>query len=530
MGRQSDSRLRGNDEGRRRRSFCLLALVFLLAWPAAATAVPPVAEVEVAVPDAASLQRLTDGGFDIGRVRDGVATVFGDASELARLADQEFDYTVVDWQTGEVRKRDDAYHDYGEVGAALSAFAAAYPGITRLESLGQSVQGRELWALLITDNPDIEEDEPAFKYVSTIHGSEPLGTELCLYLIERLLTDYGINPRITTLVDETAIWIVPLMNPDGYAAESRFNANGRDLNRVFPTYAADFEGTYFDGTPTSVEGREPEVVHVMNWTLANCFTLSANLHTGALVVNYPYDYEPGIPSTVDAPSPDDALFEEIAARYAQENLPMLNSRSFPGGITNGSAWYAITGGMQDWNYRYAGCGEMTLELSDTFSPSAEDLPQYWADNEEAMLVYMEAVHMGARGVVTDLASGAPLWAQVRVAGNAQRAYTDPRVGDYHRLLLPGTYDLEVFAPEHIPFVMRGVTVVDGATARRDVALSDGDLNGSGAVDGADVQQLADALAAGGVAPDVDGGGLHITDLQRVANVALGHAPEPGAFE
>ena len=63
------------------------------------------------------------------------------------------------------------------------------------------MQGRELWAMLITDNPDTEEDEPEFKYVSTMHGDEPVGTENCLQLIERLLSDYGVDTRITDLVD-----------------------------------------------------------------------------------------------------------------------------------------------------------------------------------------------------------------------------------------------------------------------------------------------------------------------------------------
>src|SRR5690606_17944379 len=112
----------------------------------------------------------------------------------------------------------------------------AYPEITRLYSLGTSVEGRELWALLITDNPDVEEDEPEFKYVSTMHGDEPVGTELLLYFIDWLLRDYGRDPRITALVDETAVWIVPCMNPDGLERRRRYNAQGFDLNRAFPEY------------------------------------------------------------------------------------------------------------------------------------------------------------------------------------------------------------------------------------------------------------------------------------------------------
>jgi len=110
------------------------------------------------------------------------------------------------------------YHSYSEMAAMLQDYADAHPGVCRLVNVGNSHQGRGLWALLITDNPDVEEDEPEFKYVSTIHGDEPLGMEMCLYFIDLLLTSYGAatteGQRITALLDETAIWVMPLMNPD----------------------------------------------------------------------------------------------------------------------------------------------------------------------------------------------------------------------------------------------------------------------------------------------------------------------------
>ena len=206
----------------------------------------------------------------------------------------------------------------------------------------------------------------------------------------------------------------------------------------------------------------------MQWSANQSFVLSANFHTGALVVNYPYDND-GLGS-VDSPSPDDALFEYLAATYASHNPPMFASPYFPGGITNGAAWYAIDGGMQDWNYRYLGIDEVTIELSDTKWPAASLLPTLWNDNRESMLSYIEAVHIGARGLVTDAATGAPVYASVGVAGNAQPVFTDPDVGDFHRLLLPGTYDLTFSAPGYVSQTVHGVVVADGVETPVDVAL------------------------------------------------------------
>ena len=182
----------------------------------------------------------------------------------------------------------------------------------------------------------------------------------------------------------------------------------------------------------------------MQWSAAHSFTLSANFHTGSLVVNYPYDND-GRGST-DSPTPDDELFRQLAETYSSHNPPMWNSTEFTHGITNGAAWYDIVGGMQDWNYRYCSDNDVTIELSDTTWPAASQLPSFWNDNRQAMLSYLEAVHAGVRGVVTDQVTGLPLLASIEVAGNDHPVFTDPQAGDYHRMLLPGTYSLTISAP------------------------------------------------------------------------------------
>jgi carboxypeptidase D len=323
--------------------------------------------------------------------------------------------------------------------------------------------------MLITDNPDAEEIEPEFKYVATMHGNEIASLPISIYFIDYLLNNYNAKRRVRRLINRTAVWVVPLMNPDGYIAGTRANANGIDLNRNFPTWPEQFSGTLFDGAPLNTAGREPETQHVMEWTAANSFVLSANFHTGARLVNYPYD-DDDKGSFVDAPSPDDLLFEDISLRYSTPNTPMYTNPVpyFPGGIVNGSLWYEIVGGMQDWNYRYAGCNEVTIELTPQ-SPPASGLPALWNDNRESMFAYAEAVHVGVRGLVRDKLTGEPLYAQIKVQGNPQRVYTDPDVGDYYRMLLPGTYRLRYSAPGYRT-KSRDVTVTDGRAVRVNVRL------------------------------------------------------------
>ena len=168
------------------------------------------------------------------------------------------------------------------------------------------------------------------------------------------------------------------------------------------------------------------------------------------------------------------------------NQPMWNSSQFPGGIINSALWYPVRGEMADWNYRYVSCNEVTIELSKNKRPSASQIPTLWNDNSESMLSFLEAVHIGARGLITDRASGVPLWAEVWVEGNSHPVFTDLDVGDYHRMLLPGTYDLVFHAYGYVPFTVKDITVIDGYAIRVDVQLlpeqASPDFNADGIVD------------------------------------------------
>jgi hypothetical protein len=127
--------------------------------------------------------------------------------------------------------------------------------------------------------------------------------------------------------------------------------------------------------------------------------------------------------------------------------------------------------MQDWNYRYASCNEITIELSNTKKPSASSIPNFWNNNRDSMLSYAEAVHIGVRGIVTDRATGKPVWAEVRVEGNSHPVFTDADVGDYHRMLLPGVYNLTFNAPGYAQKLVENVAVTHGPATRVDIELT-----------------------------------------------------------
>ena len=136
---------------------------------------------------------------------------------------------------------DYVYHDYEDLRTQMAFYAHKYPDITRLYSIGKSVNGRDLWVLEISDNPGSHETlEPEFKYVANMHGNEAVGREMLLLLIKSFCESYGLDERITTLINSTRIHIMPSMNPDGFensregdrnSVRGRENNNGVDLNR-----------------------------------------------------------------------------------------------------------------------------------------------------------------------------------------------------------------------------------------------------------------------------------------------------------
>ncbi len=272
------------------------------------------------------------------------------------------------------------YPTHDQITAKLKAAEAKNPGIIKVFSIGKSVQGRELWMVKISDNVQADETEPEFKYISSMHGDEITGRELTTFLIQEIAEKYGKDAELTELVNNTEIYIMPSMNPDGSMAKRRANSNGSDLNRNFPDIISDRN--------SQMSGREIETQAVMKFQATRKFSLSANFHGGTIVANYPWD------SKYDL-HPFDELVKELSTAYSDLNPEMRNSDEFPGGITNGAAWYVVRGGMQDWSYFWHNDLQITLEVSHIKYPDYQDIPGFYKSNRDSMVEFMKRTHQGA---------------------------------------------------------------------------------------------------------------------------------------
>jgi carboxypeptidase D len=364
------------------------------------------------------------------------------------------------------------YPTHPQIGALLANLAASYPDICRTVSWGQSVQGRELWGVVISADVNNTAAEPEVRLSSSMHGDEVVGMVLLLNLAHHLAQNYG-QPgyaAVTSLLDNTEIHLLPLHNPDGYVAGTRRNANGVDLNRNY-------------ALPTGSDPvQELENLNYMAYAEAHHFVLGGNGHGGALVVNYPWDH-------TDTLAPDDAAFIQLSLAYSTTNLPMYNSLSFSQGITNGADWYRVDGGLQDWAYDQTGSFDVTIEQSNIKWPAASTLTGFWNDNRASLLNFIAASHYGIHGVVTDSLGGGPLSAVVDVSGGVRPVSTDPAHGDYYKLLATGSYELTFTAEGYRAKTVSGVSTTWGSPTVLDVQMS------PLATPAADVPALKTAVAA-----------------------------------
>ncbi len=350
-----------------------------------------------------------------------------------------------------------------EVGTFLQDLANDYPNLARHFTYGTSVQGRDLEGIVISDNVNDTEPEPEVRLAATIHGNEPPGLIMQLNFAEYLLSNYGQpgHEDVTDLVDNYEIHIMPLHNPDGYVADQRYNANGVDLNRNFP-----------EPDPLH-DVQEIETVNFMNYGENHHFVLSTMSHSGALVMNYEWDHTYTL-------APDDAGLQLLSLEYSTYNLPMYNG-NFPQGITNGAAWYLISGSLQDWVYDQTGCWDITSELSNIKWPSAGALAGLWDDNRESLMHFTKAARYGVNGVVTGSDTGLPLDATVTVTGIDKSVSTDPEHGDYYKLLHTGTFDITFEAEGYITRTIQGVSTTWGTPTVLNVVLdplAHGDVAGT----------------------------------------------------
>uniref|UniRef100_A0A8B9VMI8 AE binding protein 1 n=1 Tax=Anas zonorhyncha TaxID=75864 RepID=A0A8B9VMI8_9AVES len=397
------------------------------------------------------------------------------------------------------------HHSYKDMRQLMKVVNEECPTITRIYNIGKSSRGLKIYAMEISDNPgEHETGEPEFRYTAGLHGNEVLGRELLLLLMQFLCKEYQDgNPRVRSLVTETRIHLVPSLNPDGYElareagselgnwALGHWTEEGYDLFENFPDLASPLWAAeerklvphrfpshhipvpqhYLEEDATvAVETRA-----IMAWMEKNPFVLGANLQGGEKLVSYPFDAARPPSETPAAPrppddyeddnpelheTPDHAIFRWLAISYASAHLTM--TETFRGGchtqdmtdsmgIVQGAKWRPRAGTMNDFSYLHTNCLELSVYLGCDKFPHESELQQEWENNKESLLTFMEQVHRGIKGLVTDQ-QGEPIANATIVVGGIKHNVKTASGGDYWRILNPGEYRVSARAEGYNPSV------------------------------------------------------------------------------
>ncbi|MDH3231030.1 MAG: M14 family zinc carboxypeptidase [Alphaproteobacteria bacterium] len=383
------------------------------------------------------VQKLARQGLDIGAVRKGaVATgprgvpfqsydveAVVSSGESERLKAEGFRLTDIPGK-GPVHKIGTPYEVYrsfdepiGGIRAQISKIHADYPDLVQVTTIGKSLQGRPILALRLT-NKAAKGAKPEVLFVATTHAREWVSTEVAMRLARYLLANHGSDARVTDLLDTTEIWIIPVVNPDGYQytfTDERLwrknlrdndgdgvisTSDGVDINRNFNSHwGYDDEGSSpalpdaaFRGTaPES----EPETRAQADFVRAHDFKFVVSYHTYGNLILYPWGWQ------VKTPSLDDAIF---VAQAGTDSSPAIYDSLLGVGYDPGvgADLYITNGDFTDWAYNGAGVPGHTVELTDGYDfrfPDDEGMVQtVFEDNLEFALALAESAHDPANPV------------------------------------------------------------------------------------------------------------------------------------
>ena len=367
------------------------------------------------------------------------------------------------------------YPYYQVYDSMMTKYQTNFPNLCKRYELVTLASGRKLIVLKITNNVNTKAAKPQFLYSSTMHGDEVTGYVMMLHLIDYLLSNYGSNTRITNILNNIELWILPVSNPDGTYYNSspsgysitnaqRYNANDVDLNRNYPDPST---GAHPDGNLY-----QPETQAMMNLADSMNFVMSANFHGGSDVVNFPWDDW----TSATKKTADDLWWRYVSANFADSaQVSTINhyfKETYPSGITEGGDWYVITGGRQDYMNYFEHCREVTIELSDTKELSSDSLPIYWTALKGSFLKYIEECRNGINGIISDSCTGLPVKAKVFVNSHdvdSSWVWSGSRFGNYYRPIKAGTWNVTYSASGYISKTL-SITTTDGNAVTKNIKL------------------------------------------------------------
>ncbi len=406
-------------------------LVFLLALTFSITSnAQNYKQVKIFIQSPNDVGELQKAGleFDHAQItKDNTIVVFVDNQDLQKLQMTNFRYEVLidDWydyyskmpKLTESEKSlilKDSKDNYGVEGfgfgsmggfytlaeaiAQLDSMKAHFPNlITTKVSIGNTVEGRPIYMVKISDNPDVDETEPEILYTALHHAREPQSMMQMIYFMYYLLENYNTNPSAQYIVNNRELYFIPVLNPDGYEYNRTTNPSGGgmwrknrknnggsfgvDLNRNYGPYTYwnapnggsstdPFSDTYRGTAPFS----EPETASLRDFLATRYFKNALNYHTYSNLLIYPY-------GALEQETPDSAIFREFAR-------DMTSYNGYTYGTDQQTVGYSTRGNSDDYFYD----GDLLLNHGKIFAMTPEvGSTGFWPSQPEIFPLAIENV-------------------------------------------------------------------------------------------------------------------------------------------
>lgn len=276
--------------------------------------------------------------------------VFGNANAQEYLTPQNYTYGSMG-----------GYLTYSEALAELDKMVALYPELLSSREAIDTIlthEGRPIYWLRLSDNADVDEDEPEVLYTALHHAREPNSLAQMIYYMWYLLENYESNVEVKYLVDNTEMYFIPIVNPDGYVFNEISNPEGGglwrknryaidstvfgvDLNRNYGyEWGFDNEGSSNNPNRDTYRGpeafSEPETKAVRDFCNNHNFRIALNYHTFGNLLIYPWGFN-------DQPTEDHDIFTNFANLMTREN-------NYFAGTGVETVGYVVNGDSDDWMY------------------------------------------------------------------------------------------------------------------------------------------------------------------------------------
>jgi carboxypeptidase T len=358
-----------------------------------------------------------------------------------------------------LRAPDPEYQNPQEIEAHVKRYANEYPELTKLVEVGNSIEGRKIWAIKISDNADQREtSEPVTMFNSMHHAREVMTPEISLDIIDYLLTRYNSDEKVRHWVDSNEIWIIPMFNVDGnnrmWTQDSMWRKNAResygvDLNRNYPvgwnscngSSGSRFSQTYRGTSAAS----EPETQAMMRFVSDIKPVFNISYHSYSELVLYPYGCSPSRTAT-----------REVVEAIGSEMGRLLN-------YTAGTPWellYNADGGDIDWMYQSEQVIPFVIEVnasSQGFHPDYSEWRDKTVVRNRAGWQYL-LDRLDASGIRGQIApSQNQVTIEVKKAGAVFMNYKVNPDGTYHIVVPNGEYEL-IFKGGNQPSEVKKVSV------------------------------------------------------------------------